>query len=107
MSDMRFVALLSLLFLPFSLTAQWEPQDSSTKQDLYSVSAPTAGIAWASGTHGTVVRTVDGGHTWQPCAAPQGEAKLEFRAVQATDAMTAVLMSSGKGEASALYRMDV
>lgn len=64
-------------------------------------------IAWASGTGGTVLRTVDGGAHWERCAVPDAAtdgAMLDFRGVQAWDAMSAIVMASGPGEKSRLYK---
>jgi len=63
----------------------------------------TADIAWASGTNGTVLRTLDGGQNWRSCAVPAGAEKLDFRSVWAWDADHAMVMSSGPGEESKLY----
>jgi photosystem II stability/assembly factor-like uncharacterized protein len=62
------------------------------------------GIAWASGTNGTVLRTEDGGYLWQKCTVPPGAEKLDFRGIQAFDENTAIVMSSGKGDLSRLYK---
>ena len=61
-------------------------------------------MAWASGSGGTVLRTEDGGYLWQVCTVPKGAEKLDFRGVQGFDAKTAVVMSSGTGELSKIYR---
>jgi photosystem II stability/assembly factor-like uncharacterized protein len=53
-----------------------------------------------------VLETTDGGTTWKHCAVPPGAEKLDFRGVQALDAKTAVVMASGKGDASALYKTE-
>jgi hypothetical protein len=53
-----------------------------------------------------VLRTIDGGAHWAKCAVPDGAkdgATLDFRDVQAFDARTAFVMSSGKGKLSRLY----
>ncbi len=62
------------------------------------------GVAWASGTGGTVLRTEDGGYVWQGCVLPPGAAKLDFRGIQAWDENTAIVMSSGTGDLSRLYK---
>ncbi len=46
----------------------------------------------------------DGGYLWQACAIPPGAEHLDFRGVQAFDANTAIVMSSGKGDLSRLYK---
>jgi photosystem II stability/assembly factor-like uncharacterized protein len=62
------------------------------------------GVAWASGTNGTVLRTEDGGYVWQNCTVPPGAEHLDFRGIQGFDANTAIVMSSGKGDLSRLYK---
>jgi photosystem II stability/assembly factor-like uncharacterized protein len=84
--------------------AQWEMESSGTTADLRGIDNVGGGVAWASGTNGTVLRTEDGGYLWQACAIPPGAEKLDFRGVQAFDANTAIVMSSGKGDLSRLYK---
>jgi photosystem II stability/assembly factor-like uncharacterized protein len=59
---------------------------------------------WASGSGGTVLRSEDSGYEWQQCATPPEASKLDFRGVWAWDAQTALLLSSGPGDQSRLYR---
>jgi Uncharacterized protein related to plant photosystem II stability/assembly factor len=84
--------------------AQWQMQDSPTTADLRGIHNVGGGVAWASGTNGTVLHTEDGGSTWLTCAVPPGAEHLDFRGVQAFDAKTAIVMSSGKGDSSRLYK---
>jgi photosystem II stability/assembly factor-like uncharacterized protein len=84
--------------------AQWEMESSGTTADLRGIDNVGGGVAWASGTNGTVLRTEDGGYLWQACAVPLGAEHLDFRGVQAFDANTAIVMSSGKGDLSRLYK---
>ena len=79
-------------------------QDAHTTASLRGIHSLGAGVAWASGTGGTVLLTVDGGKEWQHCAVPEGAEKLDFRGVQGFDAKTAIVMSSGKGDLSRLYK---
>jgi photosystem II stability/assembly factor-like uncharacterized protein len=72
-----------------------------TTEDLRGVSAVSEKIAWASGTHGTYLRTVDG-RNWMIERVPGAE-KLDFRGVIAFSADEAFLMSSGSGEQSRIY----
>lgn len=101
---MRFLAVLAALAFPALLSAQWQMQTSNTTADLRGIDNVGGGVAWASGTHGTVLRTEDGGYVWQTCAVPPGAEKLDFRGVQAFDANTAIVMSSGPGDQSRLYK---
>jgi hypothetical protein len=83
---------------------QFEMQSSGTTASLRGIDSLGKGLAWASGTGGTVLRTVDGGKRWEACAMPPDAEKLDFRAVQGLDAKTAVVMSSGTGELSRIYK---
>jgi photosystem II stability/assembly factor-like uncharacterized protein len=86
------------------LCAQWQILNSNTTADLRGIDNVGGGVAWASGTNGTVLRTEDGGYLWQPCTIPPGAEKLDFRGIQAFDANTAIVMSSGTGDLSRLYK---
>jgi photosystem II stability/assembly factor-like uncharacterized protein len=98
---MRF---LLVVVLACSAMAQSGPriQISHTTESLRGVSAVSRQIAWASGTHGTYLRTVDGGRTWTPAHVPDA-ATLDFRGVVAFSSDEAFLMSSGPGEQSRIY----
>lgn len=79
-------------------------QDSNTTADLRGIHNVGGGVAWASGTNGTVLRTEDGGYVWESCTVPPGAEHLDFRGIQSFDANTAIVMSSGKGDLSRLYK---
>jgi hypothetical protein len=82
----------------------WVLEKSGTTAGLRGIHAVGGGVAWASGTNGTVLRTEDGGYEWQSCAMPPGAEKLDFRGIWAWDANTAIVMSSGTGDLSRLYK---
>jgi photosystem II stability/assembly factor-like uncharacterized protein len=86
-----------------ALAQSWQPQSSGTTASLRGISAVDDRVAWASGTGGTYLRTIDGGATWQPAKVPGAEA-LDFRAVHTLDARTAWLMSIGPGARSRVYK---
>jgi photosystem II stability/assembly factor-like uncharacterized protein len=101
--------LPTLLLLPaVAASAQasgpWEMEHSGTTANLRGIHAVGAGVAWASGANGTVLRTEDSGYMWQSCAMPPGAEKLDFRGIWAWDANTAIVMSSGPGDQSRLYK---
>jgi len=101
----RFTLLAAFLFLSLAAgRAQWALQTSNTTADLRGIHSIGNGVAWASGTNGTVLRTEDGGYVWQACSVPPGAEKLDFRGIQGFDANTAIVMSSGKGDLSRLYK---
>jgi photosystem II stability/assembly factor-like uncharacterized protein len=95
---------LAILASVVPVHAQWQIENSGTTADLRGIDNIGGGIAWASGSNGTVLRTEDGGYLWQPCAVPPGAEHLDFRGIQAFDADTAIVMSSGKGDLSRLYK---
>jgi hypothetical protein len=85
----------------------WQMQESGTTAGLRGIDSVDGTVAWASGTGGTVLKTIDGGAHWTQCAVPDAAkdgATLDFRGVQAWDAKTAIVMASGPGEKSRLYR---
>jgi photosystem II stability/assembly factor-like uncharacterized protein len=94
-------ALLFLL-LTTALAAQ-TIQKSNTTENLRGISVLANGVAWASGTHGTYLRTTDGGNSWQAAQVPGADA-LDFRDVEAFSADLAYLLSAGPGEQSRIYK---
>ena len=101
---LRLAVAPLLIVLAGPLHAQFTLQDSGTTADLRGIANVGNGTAWASGTHGTVLRTEDSGFVWQGCAVPPGAEKLDFRGIQAFDDQTAIVMSSGKGDLSRVYK---
>jgi photosystem II stability/assembly factor-like uncharacterized protein len=83
----------------------WRLHPTGSDARLRGLSAVSPLVAWASGSAGTILRTIDGGRTWEQ-KAPEGTAALEFRDIQAFDAMHAVALSIGEGDSSRVYRTD-
>lgn len=96
-------SVVSILFFAATVSAQWVKQNVDTTASLRGLSAVNEKIVWASGTGGTVIRTIDGGKTWKVMAVAGAE-KLDFRDVEAFDANTAYILSIGNGEASRIYK---
>lgn len=95
---------LVCLFFASSLFGQ-NPnvQNSNTTENLRGISVVDGQIAWASGTHGTYLRTTDGGNSWRVAQLPGAES-LDFRDVEAFSANVAYLLSAGPGEQSRIYQ---
>jgi photosystem II stability/assembly factor-like uncharacterized protein len=76
---------------------RWVEQPSGTRASLRGVSAVSDRVAWASGSAGTVLRTVDGGATWRRDSVP-GASALDFRDVHAVSDRVAYVVSAGEAE---------
>jgi photosystem II stability/assembly factor-like uncharacterized protein len=101
---MRPAILLTFFFAAQAATGQWQVENSHSHASLRGIDYVGHGIAWASGTGGTILRTINNGETWQACSVPSGGEALDFRAVQAIDYRTAIVMSAGTGDLSRLYK---
>lgn len=81
----------------------WVSQSTGLTTRLRGVSAVTDKVAWTSGAQGAVLRTVDGGHTWQRLKIAAAES-LDFRDIDAFNDRVAYTLSIGPGEASRIYK---
>lgn len=101
---MKFVLACLLMSLwAVASHAQWVKQNVNTTASLRGLSVVNEKVVWASGTGGTVIRTIDGGKTWNVIIVPAAE-KLDFRDIEAFDANTAYILSIGNGESSRIYK---
>src|SRR5580658_651177 len=115
---MQFFTLL-LMVLPVAIFVRaaikdgpwWTVQTSGIDTNLRGVSiaefpdpdqAPVP-VVWASGSNGVILQSKDVGKTWRRLHVQDGET-LDFRSIQARDAKTAYVMSSGDGEKSRIYK---
>ncbi|MDR8392958.1 YCF48-related protein [Aliifodinibius sp. S!AR15-10] len=67
------------------------------------IAAVDESTCWVSGSAGTILRTTDGGESWQHLMVP-GSDSLDFRDVEVFGPDTAIAMSIGTGSESRLYR---
>ena len=81
----------------------WQLTPTGSEARLRGLSVVSANVIWTSGSLGTVLRTTNGGTTWQS-VGPPGTSALQFRDIEAFDAQTAVILSIGVGEDSRVYR---
>src|SRR5271156_686825 len=100
----KLILFLTAILATKKIQAQWDIEESHTTASLRGIHNVGAGVAWASGTNGTVLRTEDGGYLWQNCTIPPGAEKLNFRGIQAFDANIAIVMSAGPGPQPRLYK---
>lgn len=71
------------------------PLTTNTTASFRGVSVPSSATAWASGTRGTVLRTIDGGASWTARTVPDADS-LDFRDIEAFDSLTAYVLSAGE-----------
>ena len=83
---------------------RWTEQNSGVTARFRGISAVSDTVVWASGNNGTIVRTIDGGKSWQTIPPPPDTQKLDFRDVDAVDRETAYVLSIGPGEASRIFK---
>jgi photosystem II stability/assembly factor-like uncharacterized protein len=84
------------------IAPRWTQQTSGVTARLRGVSAVNERVAWASGAGSTVLRTSDGGATWQKISVTSDT--LDFRDVDAINAQTAYILSIGNGPVSRIYK---
>lgn len=95
------LTLISTIILLLS-TPSWTTQHSGVTARLRGLSAVNKSIVWASGSNSTVLRTLNGGTSWQQIHVTSDQ--LDFRDIDAFDANTAYLLSIGNGPASRIYK---
>ena len=105
------VAALSLVVAAGPSTASAQsaprltPQPTGTTASLFGVFPVSDKVVWASGSKGVVLRTLDGGTTWERKTMPGGDS-LQFRDIHARGADSAWALSIGNGAASRIYFTD-
>src|SRR6185312_3348538 len=91
-----------LLIATIVFAPHWILQSSSVTARLRGVSAVNQQVAFASGSGSTVLKTIDGGGTWQKLTVTSEP--LDFRDIDAIDERTVYLLSIGPGTASRIYK---
>lgn len=84
-------------------TVSWTDVPTGTASRLRGLAPVSGRVAWVSGSLGAVLRTDDGGRTWQDVSPGGDTGALEFRDIEAFDARRAVVMSAGEGTDSRVY----
>jgi photosystem II stability/assembly factor-like uncharacterized protein len=96
------VALI-LVVAPAAWAPNWTPQLTGVNARLRGISAVNDKVVWASGSGGTVLRTTNGGDSWDALPVPGAE-KLDFRDIDAFNDDVAYILSIGNGETSRIYK---
>lgn len=97
---MRLNLLFTILFVlmhAHAASAQqfgWQRQTSGSEASLRGLYVLNDTTVWASGAKGTILRTTDGGDSWQKLAAPADS--LDFRSLWAFNANEALIATAGQ-----------
>lgn len=108
---MNKIVLLFIAFVLFSCSENesiTDPVSIQLQKSGVNVSFRGLGVkngkeAWISGTEGTVLRTIDGGETWEKIHVPDADS-LDFRDLEILDDKTMLLMSIGPGKSSKIFK---
>jgi photosystem II stability/assembly factor-like uncharacterized protein len=76
--------------------SKWEVLPTGTTSSFRGLSVVDDSVVWASGTRGTVLRSVDGGRSWQVHTVP-GAGSMDLRAIHGTsDRVAHVAATAGR-----------
>ena len=101
----RLLALVGVATLSTAASLKWQLLPTNSAQRFRGLSPVSAETAWVAGTNGTVLRTTDGGETWESVGPPLSveDVELQDRDVQAFSAEDAVILSIGEATDSRIY----
>jgi len=88
----QFLLIFFSVISSLAFTQEIEILSTGNKTSLRGLSVVNDKIAWVSGNHGAVGRTIDSGKTWTWLKVP-GFEKRDFRDIEAFDAVTAIIMA--------------
>lgn len=88
---------------PLQMPPEIQIQESGSMASFRGVAVKSELKAWVCGTGGTVLKTVDGGASWQKVNVP-GADSLDFRDIELTGDQSILLMSIGNGDQSRIYK---
>ena len=73
----------------------WTNLDSEVSSSLRGLCVVSHKVVWASGSESTVIRTIDGGNSWQTVSVKRAP-KLDFRDICAFDKDRAIVIAAGQ-----------
>ena len=88
----QFLVIFFSVISSLAFTQEIKILSTGNKTSLRGLSVVNDKIAWVSGSHGAVGRTIDSGKTWTWLKVP-GFEKRDFRDIEAFDAVTAIIMA--------------
>ena len=83
-----------------------EEQPSGTDALLIGISILSEETVWMSGTKSTVIRTLDGGNSWDRFKHPEIDT-FQFRDIHALDQERVMLLASGEGDNSQIHTFSL
>jgi photosystem II stability/assembly factor-like uncharacterized protein len=110
MRRLRTITVITLGLAVLTATAgltsaagpSWRLSDTGVTARFRGLAPVSDRVAWVAGSEGTILRTTNGGRSWQR-VDPPGVAALQFRDIEAFDAYHAVALTIGTGEDSRIY----
>ncbi len=97
-----FLLAASISAQPQAQAPAWRVQASPVNVELRGLAVVSDRVAWASGSKGTILRTIDG-EAWNVIEVAGAEA-LDFRDIEAWDENNAIALSIGSGASSNVYK---
>ncbi|AWV99073.1 YCF48-related protein [Arcticibacterium luteifluviistationis] len=94
---MKFNILLLFVLISHPIFAQWQMLESGTSASFRSMDVVNKKVVWAGGSNNTVLKTINGGKTWQNYAV-NPELTLDFRGIKGFDKNIAIAVSAGLAE---------
>lgn len=90
---------ISLLASPpkDSLKGHWKIIPILSKESFRAIQVLSDRVIWASGTHGTVIHSENGGQSWI-LSRVEGAEDLDFRSLFVLDSKTVIVVSAGESE---------
>ncbi len=88
------------------LTYSLIPQEANTNSLIIGLHIMNESEVWASGTNSTVLRTLNGGDSWEVFEYPQADT-LQFRDIYGFPPEEAIVLSIGEGEASQILKFRI
>ncbi len=101
MSIVRSITMVSILATSVVLSSAapaddvWQNFQTRTEASLRGLAAVSKDVAWACGSKGTIVQTIDGGTSWLHHAIPNLQ-DVEIRSIHAWDSDKAIVATTGQ-----------